>query len=76
MLSRDGFSGSTEDPCRMMNAATTNATKHATAAHQWSSKMLAHTPMKNMSRTESRQHSDHKGSPCGKQATLLLSIGM
>jgi len=34
MLSPDDLSGSIVDPRRMMNAATTNPTKHASAAHQ------------------------------------------
>jgi hypothetical protein len=67
MMSSDNLSGSSVDPRRMMNAATTNATKHASAAHQLASIMLAHMPMKNIRRTESRQQSDHNASHAGNK---------
>jgi len=73
MLSSDDLSGSTVDPRRMMNAAITNPTKHATTAHQWPSTMLAHIPIKKMSRTDRRQQSDHNARHAGNQPLCCCS---
>jgi hypothetical protein len=73
MLSSDDVSGSTVDPRRMMNAATRKLTKHATTAHQWPRKMLAHMSIKNMSSTDRRQHSDHNARHAGNQPRCCCS---